>query len=105
MNKLSLMFIGILCIFGTVFLALLVHEGVHIGQSKAPRSICYDMEYATLMHVKHNFSDYSDEELKQFITYTEKWAIIAERIVHMIIGFTLGIVLTVLYKEIKKRKG
>jgi len=90
---LGLIFVIVLCSLGIVFSSLLFHEGVHVFQSPAPMSVCYDFGQVTFMHVFHNtsslcvFSEYNysflcDEgvEFNKFRLYSEKCAFIIERL-------------------------
>lgn len=93
MNKPSIAFIVILCIFGIAFISLLVHEGVHVIQSESPESICYDMQQNSLMHIEVNLSDYnSSEEFKGFVSYTEKWGRIGALLSVVLISIGIGMV-------------
>ncbi len=91
MKKLSIAFISILCVFGAVFISLLIHEGIHVLQSKSPRSVCYDMQTATLMSVVHVPGDF-EGEFQEFRTYSEKLATIGQYIIILLFGFELGII-------------
>ena len=84
----------ILIIFGILFMSLLIHEGTHIIQSKEPHSICYDLRKASFMRVYHNDSAYgSDEEIDEFISYTEKWAGIADGVSTVVVSMAIGMLM------------
>jgi hypothetical protein len=100
-----------LCIAGIIFIALLTHEAVHIAQSKAPISICYDFQQRTWMHVLHNTSKICSqsyyvnssackEEFNAFENYTEKWAWIIQYLILILLGVLLGMII----KEIGDNK-
>lgn len=90
MNKLLTIPLIILSIFGIIFISLLVHEGVHVMQSKSPQSICYDMQQATWMTVYHTPEDFEDfPKYQDFATYSEKWARIME--LASLIGLSISI--------------
>ena len=82
--------IMILCVFGTAFISLLVHESIHIAQSKNPYSVCYDIGKNSFMRVTHNVSGLNDEELDRFLTVTELTAGVIEMLMSILIGVGIG---------------
>ena len=89
-----IIFILVLCILGTIFLAFLVHEGIHIAQAKTPYSICYDINQKSLMHITVNVSNYNNtEEYLGFKEYTEKWAGIGTFAMVLVCGLGIGVIL------------
>lgn len=87
-------------VLGVVFFSLLLHEGVHIIQSKSPRSICYDIKAGTFMHVTHDNLYYSDSEFKTFKSYTEKTAGILMFSVLVGVGILIGLFFRKIYSGV-----
>lgn len=46
-----------LTLLGMVFISILIHEGVHIIQSKEPYSVCWDVRQKSVMHVQGIFPE------------------------------------------------
>ncbi len=67
-NKLSLIPLIKLSMFGILFLGLLVHEGIHVYHSKSPEDICYSFGTNKYMFVSH--SNYEDKEFESFKIYS-----------------------------------
>lgn len=79
------------CVLGVLFSSVIVHEGIHVLQSKEPISICYDFQQNTVAHVLHDTNYKTDLEWKTFKNYTEKWASIGQYIFMILGGMILGI--------------
>lgn len=101
-KKILFGFMFVFSLFGIFFVGLLAHEGTHVIQSKSPQSICYDMQQKTFMSVSHEYDD--KEEYKDFVTYTEKWAVIVTNIVAMGLTIALGVLINlfIITKMLKK---
>ena len=80
---------------GILFTGFLIHEGVHIYQSKNPVKVCYHLQDKYWMSVEHAFENYEEyEEFGTFQRYTEKWASLIQELSYILLGsvITLAIV-------------
>lgn len=73
---------------GLVTLGTIIHEGVHLLQSKEPRSICYDLGQKTVAHI----------ESENIRSGTEYWAYTIQ-IIFIIIGLTILSIITLKEKN------
>lgn len=97
MKKKILILSIIFSLFGIFFLGLLLHEGIHVYQSKSPQDICYSLGTNKWMFVSHN--NYEEKEFDSYTTYSEKWAELSQIIFIMFFAFVLGIVIKCIWNK------
>lgn len=94
---------GLLALFGVLFIGLMLHEATHIIQSRKPISVCWDFQQQTVAHTFHDTSAWPDFLNANNITtkdldgyagwalYSEKWATFIENFIYIIGGVLVGV--------------